>query len=345
MPLPKPKKDEGHDDFINRCMGSDVMKKEYPDTDQRYAICQRQWADRHKKSQRDYSHIIAAFYSTIWAIMPDKLAAISEFLDLKSVGLSGPPIEAANPRSNVEYNKGQKKAVAVLPLFGTISHRMNMMSAMSGGTSTELFGKAFDEHLADDEVGTIIIDVDSPGGSVTGVTELWSKIYAGRKEKRIIAIANGLMASAAYWIASAASDVMAIPSGAIGSVGVYAIHTDYSEADKQAGVKRTIISAGDYKTEANQSQPLSDDARVHLQHRVHEYYDMMTADIARGRGIKQSGVKETFGQGRMFSTKDAKQRGMIDRTGSLEKLLKGQLPPSAEKMKAYRDDIAQIQVS
>lgn len=338
MPLPKPKQDEGHDDFISRCMGDNVMKTEYTDTDQRYAVCERQWKDKDKKSQHDYSHVIAGFFSTIWAIMPDKLAAICDFIDLKTIGLAGQKIEAAAPKTTTKYNAGQKKAIAVLPLFGTVCHRMNMMSAMSGGTSTELFGKALDECVADEEIGTIVIDVDSPGGSVTGVTELFTKIYAARKEKRIIAVANSLMASAAYWIASAADEIVTTPSGNIGSVGVFAIHTDVSEAEQKQGIKRTIISAGEYKSEQNQSEPLSDDARVHLQKRANDWYDMMTADIAKGRGVTQSQVKKGFGEGRVFGAKDAKALGLVDRTRTMEQVLKSVNPPS---MKAYHDTIAQ----
>ena len=96
----------------------------------------------------------------------------------------------------------------MLPLYGVISQKMNLMTQYSGGTSTEIFGSWFDEAMADASVDRIILDVDSPGGSVYGISELSRKIHGARGKKPIIAVSNSLMASAAYWIASAADEIL-----------------------------------------------------------------------------------------------------------------------------------------
>src|SRR5690606_4285100 len=146
---------------------------------------------------------------------------------------------------------------------GIVGHRMNQVTDISGpgGTSTEQFGSWFDAALRDPAVSAIVIDVDSPGGTVTGVAELAEQIFEARGKKPIYAIANALAASAAYWIASAAEELWVTPSGDVGSIGVYAMHEDISEMEAEMGLKVTLISAGEYKTEGNPHEPLGDEAR------------------------------------------------------------------------------------
>jgi ClpP class serine protease len=107
---------------------------------------------------------------------------------------------------------------------------MGMEMRISGGTSTEAFGRAFDEAMKNPDVGAIVIDCDSPGGSVSGVPELAAKIFKARGQgKRSSRVANSSMNSAAYWICSAADEIIAAPSADVGSIGVFTMHTDTSE--------------------------------------------------------------------------------------------------------------------
>ena len=135
------------------------------------------------------------------------------------------------------------------------------MSNYSGGTSTDIFGAWFDEAMADKSVTSIVLDVDSPGGSVYGVSELARKIYQSRGKKPIIAVANSLMASAAYWIASAADEIHVSPGAEVGSIGVIAVHVDRSENNAKEGFNVSYITAGEYKAEGNPDAPLSEDRK------------------------------------------------------------------------------------
>lgn len=321
MPIPKPRKNENEDDFIGRCMGDDVMKKEYPEQDQRRAVCQQQWDDKDKKKSR-YSNVITAIYGSIWAIMPEKLQAILDFIDLKATGIiTAEEIESITAKAPTKY-KNIKGNVAVLPLFGVISQRMNMLTAISGGTSIEQFGASFDAAVSDESIGAIVFDVDSPGGGVYGVQEVAEKIYGARGKKPIVAVTNSLNASAAYWISSAADEIVITPSGEVGSIGVLAVHTDVSEADKSLGLKRTMVKAGKYKTEGIPYEPLDKDGLAYIQSRVDDYYEIMTSDIARNRSVTQSKVKSGFGEGRVVGAKQAVEMGMVDRTGTFEQVIK-----------------------
>jgi capsid assembly protease len=235
-----------------------------------------------------------------WAIMPGALSGYLADIDMVQIDS-----KVVNPFKAIKSG-----SLAVLPLGGPVDQKSWI--EYWGGTSTERFGAAFDEAMKDDSVAVVLIDVDSPGGSVYGVPELSDKIYNARGTKPIIAISNSLMASAAYWIASAADTVYATPSSETGSVGVLAMHVDVSGQDEMLGEKYTYVFAGDNKVEANPHEPLKDSAKAFLQQRVDEYYAEFVSAIARNRKTTQKDVKDNFGSGRVFGAEQAKKIGMID---------------------------------
>jgi len=213
-------------------------------------------------------------------------------------------------------------AVAILPLYGVVSQKVNLMVQYSGGTSTEMFGQWFDEAMADSSISSIVLDVDSPGGSVYGIAELSRKIYNARGKKPIIAVANSLMASAAYWVASAADEIHVSPGGEVGSIGVIAVHVDRSGANEKAGIKVNYVTAGDYKAEGNPDEPLQDEALGYMQSRVNDYYSMFVSDVARNRKVSTSEVLSKFGQGRVVGADMAIKQGMADKKSSFEFVLR-----------------------
>lgn len=171
--------------------------------------------------------------------------------------------------------------------------------------------------LADPDVGAVVVEVDSPGGQVDGIPEAAAMMRQVRGPKPIVAVANTMAASAAYWLAAQADEISVTPSGAVGSIGVYATHLDQSGAMKLLGVDVSLISAGKYKTEGNPWQPLSDDAREHIQEDVDHFYGLFTADVAKGRGAKQSDVRSGYGEGRVLNAKTALSEGLVDRIETL----------------------------
>jgi capsid assembly protease len=213
--------------------------------------------------------------------------------------------------------------IAVLPMYGVLSQRGNMVEDISGpgSTSTQAFGRMLSDALADEGVGQILIDVDSPGGSVYGIAELAAQVRAARGSKPIVAVANSLAASAAYWLASQASELYVTPGGEVGSIGVFTTHTDRSEALKQQGLKTTLISAGKYKVEGNPFGPLDEEARAHLQGRADEVYATFTADIAKGRGVPIAQVRDDMGQGRLVGADAAYKASMVDGIATLDEVL------------------------
>lgn len=204
--------------------------------------------------------------------------------------------------------------VAVVRVWGMIAHHPQSM-----GTSVDQIEQAFDAALASPQVEGILLDIDSPGGMVQGVPELAAKIRAARGVKPVTAIANGMMASAAYWIGSAASEIVAIPSATgLGSIGVYRLHEDWSQKLDREGVKITAISAGKYKTEGAPWGSLSPETESFYRREVEAIYSWFTKDVAANRGTDQAAVRSGYGEGRLLRAWEAKKANLADRVDTWE---------------------------
>lgn len=289
------------------------------------------------------SYVLQAFVETPWAILPRQLIILQEIVVMH---VSGEKLDAEEVQTRihgaVRPQNRRVSAVAVLPLFGTIFPRANLMTQMSGATSAELFGKQFAELVRDPEITAIVLDVDSPGGTVDGIEELSKQIFDARGQKPIVAVADHLMASAAYWIGTAADEVVVSPSSEVGSIGVFAVHEDVSKALDQEGIKVSLISQGKYKVEGNPFEPLSEAARSAIHTRVGDYYDAFIDSVARNRGVKSADVRGGFGEGRVVGARQAVALGMADRVGTLEEtvdqLLNRNIPAGATSSKSLQPD-------
>lgn len=207
--------------------------------------------------------------------------------------------------------------VLVLRTIGLMTQRGGTVDSAPTASSAAL-AEEVRAAAANQAVYAMVLEWDSPGGEVYGVAELAAAIRAARAEKPIVSVANSLAASAAYWAAAQATEVMVTPSGEVGSVGVYALHQDSSQAAAAAGVKFTFISAGKYKTEGNPYEPLSEEALASMQADVDRYYGMFVGDLARGRRVSVEQVRDGFGQGRVVGAKAAVEAGMADAVGTLD---------------------------
>ncbi len=271
-----------------------------------------------------YHHILSAFAAEPWALDREKLSAVTDFLLFKADGGVYSPEEVA-----LRIGGGQKiqeaaspKGVALIPVYGVLSQRMTMMSDLSGGTSYQSLTRALHAALADDDVSAIVMEIDSPGGSVPGTMELAAEIRSLRGgAKPIIAHVNSMAASAAYWIASQADEVVVTPSGRAGSIGVYTVHEEISAALEKAGVKRTYIASTPEKVEGNETEPMPKEALEFVQARVNESYQLFVAEVAEGRGVSTETVLADFGKGRVFGAKELLKRGMADSIATLDQTL------------------------
>lgn len=253
-----------------------------------------------------------------WAIKRSWLAMMlrADGLPISMPHATAEPVAA----SNFERIGGAMIAsAAVIPVHGPITLRADFWSWLFGGTSVEGLRNALREVIGDPTVSAVIFDIDSPGGSVDGLTEFAAELRSLRGgSKPIVTVFNPLGASAAFWLGAQTDELIVTPSGEVGSIGVYAAHEDDSAALEMMGVKITLISAGPYKTEGNPFEPLGDEAKAAMQEQVDTFYAMFLSDVAKGRGVTPSVVASTYGEGRTLLAAKALQARMVDRIDTLE---------------------------
>ena len=261
-----------------------------------------------------------------WAIIPEKLIEIQniyfthlrgEKIDIKAIEAQiGKPLD--NPKKNYEVIEG----VAIIPIEGVLAKRMNLFTEISGGTSMQLIERDFKAAMEDPQVKSILLVIDSPGGTVDGTEELGSLIFRNRGRKAITAYADSLMGSAAYWIGSAADEiVMSGDTTQVGSIGVVATHLDVSKAEESAGYKTTEIVAGKYKRIASSYAPLSEEGRATIQDIVDHLYSVFVRGVAMNRGVSEEKVLNDMADGRIFLGQKAIKAGLVDRMETLDETI------------------------
>jgi capsid assembly protease len=255
--------------------------------------------------------------SSPWSICPEKMA---EIRNIYHAHLRGPKIDWKDMEARVGLSLVGKPeelyqnmaGVAVIPVKGVLTKGMSFFSFLFGGSSMKQIGIAFQAALDDTAVKSILLDVDSPGGTVDGTEELAQAIFQARGQKPIAAYTDGMMASGAYWIASAADEIfISGDTVQVGSIGVVATHVDQSKSDEAYGEKWTEITAGKYKRIASSHAPLTDDGAAYIQDQVDYLYQNFVDTVARNRGTSQ---EETLAMadGKIFIGKQAIEAGLVD---------------------------------
>ncbi len=202
--------------------------------------------------------------------------------------------------------------VATIPIRGVLTKRSDFWSRLFGDSTVESIREDLAAALADSSVEAIVFDVDSPGGSVDGIAELADEIFAARAVKPSAAFTDGLMASAAYHLASAAGSVVASRSAEVGSIGVYATVWDESVALHNEGLKVEIIKAGKFKAAGHPATPLTADARSVIQESVDDFMAIFTSAVQRGRAMSDEQV-DHVATGRTWIAAKAQELGLVDR--------------------------------
>jgi capsid assembly protease len=261
-----------------------------------------------------------------WAISAARLNEIRELyvahtrrekLDLKAwEAASGRP--AGSDREPYQVLDG----VAVIPLQGVLTKADSAWNRLCGMTGTAQIRQDLQTALNDPQVHSILLNIDSPGGTVDGTQELAAAVFAARAQKPIVSLADGCMCSAALWVGSAAEKVfITSDTTEVGSIGVVATHVDVSKAEDQYGRKTTEITAGKYKRIASQYQPLSEEGRASIQAQVDHIYSVFVEEVAQFRAASVDTVLAQMADGRVFLGKQAIEAGLVDGVSTLSVLV------------------------
>lgn len=295
------------------------------------------------------AHIADRVLNRPLMILPDKLAMIASVLDgrinidateIRAREISLPEADALmgtgpeasryvgqfeasdpnDPKSPRKPYRTTAEGVAIIPVIGSLVNRGGWLDAMSGITSYEKLKFQISAAAADPDVTSILLDIDSPGGEAVGAFEVGDVVHDAAQKKEVVAVVNGLMASAAYAIGAQASRIVTTSSGISGSIGVVMLHADYSVAIANRGIKPTLIHAGARKVDGNPYTPLTDDVKAELKGEIDRFYDLFVTGVAVGRaGMSEEQIRAT--EARTYIGADAVAVGLADAVGSFESVL------------------------
>ena len=195
--------------------------------------------------------------------------------------------------------------VGIVPIVGVIGKGLSPLEKMMGAVDVNDVSAAIDAFASDPEVEKVALQISSPGGTVTGVEELANKVR--NLEKPTLAYTDSEMASAAYWIGSAADRVVASPSSTVGSIGVYMAIPDYSEAAKMQGIKMVVLKSGKFKGAGIEGTSLNEDQIQNLQASV----ETIHSEFKEAVNMKRKMVKAEAMEGQTFSGKQAAAQGLV----------------------------------
>lgn len=259
-------------------------------------------------SSRTYPHLADRLLNTPLLLHPQKLDAIIAGLGGRLLGVDGLQIDAAEltaraalPAEMFTTRRGERTergyrvvdGVAVISAMGGLVHRTKLAADSSLLIGYNDLAADVEDALGKSDVHAIALVMDSPGGEVAGAFELADRIYAARGRKPIVAVADGMAASAAYLAASAADEVVLTNTSYVGSIGVVMRHVDFSRALANDGITVSHIFAGEHKIDGNPYQPLPDAVRAALQADIEGLYQMFVQAVAKHRGMDEQAVRDT----------------------------------------------------
>ena len=254
---------------------------------------------------------------TDWALYdadPEALFARAGYAAITPV--AGPAREA-QADGRIPFQMVPGTGIAVVSITGIMEKRMSMLGSLFGGTSMLAVKAAINAAIADKSVSSILLRIDSPGGTVSGTTDLSDHIAAASRRKRLVAYVDGTAASAAYWAGSQAQEMWASRDSLVGSIGVYGVIYDKSEMAKREGIKPVVISTGKYKGEGAPGTKISAEQIAEWRKRIEFSFSEFKAAVGRGRGMSATAVA-AVADGRVFHPPESVDLKLIDRVMSFE---------------------------
>ena len=261
-----------------------------------------------------FANIMRAIYLEPWLITPAMHQQICEIAHDHLTGAAHRAEGRANAgMASTGPDFAMVRNIARIECSGVIGRRVGDMAKSSGAVDVNDLANEIHKATMDSRVDGIMLVFDSPGGTVSGVPEAAQVIRDAAAKKPVLALASGLMASAAYWLASGASMIMAEPSAQVGSIGVYQAFLDESRAFDLAGNKLELFATGKYKGMGVSGLPLSDEQRAEIQARVDKIFTWFKSDINLKRDIPDECM-----DGRVFMGAECVARDLADCLGTEE---------------------------
>lgn len=272
---------------------------------------------------------IDALLARAWAITPEGMAEIVLIAEREHEHAGN--VEALEAKLGRQLANTQdmtiRDGVALLRVQGPTFAKANLFTRISGATSYDILATDFTAALEDPNVRAIVGVFDTPGGEVTGASELSAMFKDARGKKPMVAFVEGQMASAGYWLGSAFDKIIAADTAMIGSIGA---QIGFRLSEPRAGEKsyRFVSSVSPNKN----ASPDSEAGAEQYQRIADDLGQVFVNTVADNRNITSEKVLESFGQGSVFVAADALQRGMIDGISTLESVISDLSKPKGKSM-------------
>jgi signal peptide peptidase SppA len=266
-----------------------------------------------------FERMTRELYAKPWAIMPQVYDAFhATFQNMvegrkldASIEIFGEKIEYKLPE---EYDVIQ--GVAVIQIDGVLGYRISEIDkACMGAVDYRDIRNAIAKANNDESVSSILLEINSPGGMVTGLKE--TAEFIANSAKATVAFTDSLCASAGYYLASSATSIYATESSDIGCIGTLMSWVDVSKAYEMQGIKRELIASGKYKGMFTPGLSLTDEQRAYLQDEVDELAEEFREYVT----TRRNGVDQENMEGQTLMGVRAKQANLIDEIGGFEAAL------------------------
>ena len=250
-----------------------------------------------------------------WAMEPQ--AFNSQVQWMKQLNLTAHMNSDAVTRAESRGGRGEYQRTQSVALVQISGPMMKQVSSMSAGASTVQARQAIRAALRDDEISAIILQIDSPGGTVSGTKDLADEVASAAKKKPVYAYIEDLGASAAYWVAAQATKIYANETALVGSIGTYGVAYDASAAADKEGIKVHVIKAGSFKGAGVLGTPVTDDQIAMMQERIDDLNEHFVKSVSKGRSLSVAQVKR-MADGAVHIAAKALELAMIDGIQSFE---------------------------
>lgn len=270
--------------------------------------------------RNEWSNFIGA-----WAVLPDWLALhqgqIEAFMDGSLVRKSNEEHQAISFGPEDLIQRGDK-GLAQIAIHGPMIKHAGFWETLFGYVGTDMVRAAVDHAANAEDISSIMLHIESPGGHVAGVHELAQSVRAANQKKPVAAYIEDIGASAAYWVASGARLITASPTAEVGSLGTLAVIADLSAMAAQTGIKVHVISTGKFKGMGTPGTEVEDEHLAEIQRRVNDVNAFFMAAVRQGRQMNAEALGQV-NDGRVWIADRAKNLGLIDGVGTYEQAIKG----------------------
>ncbi len=260
-------------------------------------------------------------YAGIWATYEPEFLAAIERVRATDLAAHIAVQQARHDPTRIEPPLFERVdgSVAVIDMVGVFTKYGSSFSSNPGALQLR---RAVRTAVADTTIKAIVLKIDSPGGSTAGLDDLAAEVARAAKVKPVVAFIEDLGASAAYYVASQATRIVANAGAIVGAIGTYTVLRDWSALFAREGVKVHVVKSGEFKAIGERGTEITGEQLAETQRLVDQFHNLFVAAVARGRGMSIAQVRE-LADGRVHVGSEAMKLGFVDAIGGFEETVAG----------------------